>query len=1802
MKRISACTVVLLLLLVPCGQVSAWSDDEGTRGPGPLNEVTDWYDGLDDTSNVYVPPGGLVGVEVSGGEAALLPGHDQGWIASSIIACPEGYRYDLVVLEVETPGNSWVNISVLDPSKASSDDAFANATVPGFVNMTGPDASVFRVPVSTYPGIRLQVSMHADGSDRPRLLSWGLRFIDLGQWRDDFIGLGKMVASAGLNLTSGQVMLDLSGGVGGEGEAFPPVLFPDGRGDVDIFFSNDNEDGYDDSTTITGTSNTGGIDAGDLNGDGYFDIILARDGVSGSMLLWGSDSGKWSTSDSQTLTHTDTATDAAIGDFDGDGHTDFVLSALGGMWHDGSYVWLNNGDGTFNQAPDIKLDGGTGHVDAGDLNNDGYDDIVLTKSLVMDAACYYGGPNGPDNTADLNFLRGISMTPINQVLVEDIDGDDYLDVLFAVFDNSKVPIFLGGASGPDVNADYSLDVNSIPWDMATGDLNADGYLDLVYTTGNPGLRNNRIEIFKGGASGWSALSKQTILMGPDPRAIEVLDIDKDGYDDILCGESATFKVFFGDDAWPTAADVTKSGLTDPSDMVVASTKAATVTFSGGFVSEPIPLPTGMVWDVMYLDCMVPSECQVSITVLDDDGEVIPGLENVPGPAVDLRAIRPEGSVQVKVEMSSQSEDVTPTLDSVLVNWHRKDVWRDQFFGDIKSDSMLNLEERDLQLSSTGRTSDLPDLVFAGLRSDMGYDVKSTAFMDVGALDYLSMAPLEFNTVGATSVDAFDVNGDGVPDLAFSSYGTGPTSYAGESPVFLGSPAGWYDVPYHTFTTSAATDILMDDLDGDGHADVVIAQDLRAGPDIPSLLFWGSEDGWSSDPDVEFETEGAWGVASADLDDDGLADLVFASDVNHESLVFYQESAGFCGTAPDHELPTSWARDVDIGDLDDDGNLDLVFANHYDGVTYSIDSYVYWGQSGRGFDSSPTRLATMGASDVVVTDVDGDDDLDVIFANNRNATSGYRSEAGIYINDGSGGLTTTSMHYVGTEGAIAVTAVDLDGRGVIDLVFACRNNGTTFAVPSLGFVGPYGSWPLESPLLFPTVGALDVMSVRLSDPARGGYVSEAITPDPVDDPGAYNILMYTASIAAGQTGTVSLLDASTGDMLASTPLLEGHNEWDVSGMVSYRDHPSIRVEIEVMGLVGNPGFSLDDLRLNWTERTPMAPEIVSIGISNTTVYRGDSVVLSVAVHDEFDLPGELILDVEHQLADETDWRTFLVGEMTVEEGVWNVNIAPDRFVPVGEYALRVNVTDSDGLHSGPVVLDDVLTVMPNLPMAPNLLRADPSDRAVELEWRAPHDTGDLPLLGFRILRGPTEDEMLVIDSTDSFSDTYNDTGLTNGLTYFYAIVAYNDLGNSPPSVVLNATPRGVPGYPLDLSVETGDGSVTLSWTAPAMDGGSAVLGYRVFRGLQEDQLEEVASLGVTTSYLDVGLTNGEEYFYSVLAFNELGDGSGSEVLSAIPLGLPEPPTGLTIEVSVMRLTLSWEPPVDTGGSALSGFIILRGTTKDSLELHGTMPASASEYVDEDLSAGQMYFYAVAAETAAGAGSPSIAISAMAMDVPDAPGDLSATSGDGVVHLSWTAPYDGGSPIVGYIVRRQGDGDVETFRVGEDTSFSDISVVNGRTYSYTVRAESDIGEGRFSDPVEASPTAPVLVPDRVSYLAVSSKEGRVTVTWTPPDDDGGSVLTGYVIFRGDSADTMSEIASVGLVTSFVDEDVVAGKTYFYSVSAVNAVGAGDASDPVSIQIQRKEGDDDGLPPLLLFGIVLMLIAVIIGWVVRPRLQRD
>jgi hypothetical protein len=1293
-----------------------------------------WTDTYDDTSKVYVPPGGLVGVEVSGGEVRLLPGETKGWIASEVIDCPDGYRYDHILLEADVPGSSCIKISVLNATADASEMGFANETVPSYRLREGTNLDVRLVMPSTYPKVRVQVNLVADGADSPRLLATTMTFSDVEEWRDEFLSDDKMSDFRGINLTDGTLELNLSrqAGQGGQYDPYPTIITLTYVG-IGTFYANPGRTGYDDAILASTTSGHGAI-FDDVDLDGNLDLVLARR-MSDSKICWGDGSGTWSPTGATDLS-AGNAYRPETGDFDGDGDVDVVFACYAQGVTSSSTLFLSNGGRNFNHQPSLTWTNQEfSEVSTGDLNGDGYDDILF--SFNQEAIVYNGGIGGPDTTADVAFP--VSSCYNNHI--EDLDGDGYLDVLLGDNSNGKVRVFMGDSGGMDTQADYSLSISGYPTTCNAGDINGDGYVDLFYVSG--GYGSYTWYIFEGASSGWSDASVHTVITTGYIDKVEVLDIDLDGYEDLVSsyldpGIGGYFmKLYMGGSTWPTSADITKTN--GGWDLAVAVPKGtAAHGVSGTFISESIVLPsTGKRWDLLHLDGTLPDNTSVSLTVQDLSGTPIPGYDGLEDLDVDLWGIDPEryGVIRVRVDVASEFNTTTPVLERIFVRWMDVRTWRDQFYGQGKVERLLNLKTENDMIAPGRVGGDGPQLVFSCLVGDEDALPRSRAFFDSGALDYLSWPPLRFPVGGASAVDVTDVNGDGYLDVAFAVHQTAAGDFVTKSPLFMGSPLGVLEAPQHSFDTLGAKDVLLRDLDDDGYIDVVFAQERKDTEDydVRSVLYWGSADGWSDEPDVEFDTPAAQDVEATDLDGDGLMDLVFAcyrgaSTSTADGLVFMQSETGFNVTIA-HRLPTKGAKRVASGDLNGDSQMDLVFANSFSSGFAEIDSYVYWGKAGGGYDPTPTGLPTKGASAVLVTDLDDDTDLDIVFANHWDDRQDLEVGSAVYLNDGSGGFGSSPYASLPTTGATGIAVADLDGTGWKDLVFSCQQNASTFKAPSLVYLGGASGWSTSADIRLPTEGASGVVATHLVEHGAGGYLSRPIILDhPPRATGTVHTFRYTVTLGPAVSGRLMLVDQYTWEALAEIPLRPGTNELDVRDAFRVKEHPRIRVMAVVLGLESGQAFSLDDLWLNWTERILVPPEVLDLTLGEPSVYRTRSVDLWVNTTDDYDLPGELNVLVEHRLNGTGTWDSALIDSLSYNEalGSWTASVSPKVNIPLGIYDFRVTASDLDNQQSAWREFPAVLEILNNPPTAPKVrisperalstsaLRLEFDERATDIE--------------------------------------------------------------------------------------------------------------------------------------------------------------------------------------------------------------------------------------------------------------------------------------------------------------------------------------------------------------------------------------------------------------------------------------------------------------------------------------------------------
>src|SRR5262249_31409393 len=159
--------------------------------------------------------------------------------------------------------------------------------------------------------------------------------------------------------------------------------------------------------------------------------------------------------------------------------------------------------------------------------------------------------------------------------------------------------------------------------------------------------------------------------------------------------------------------------------------------------------------------------------------------------------------------------------------------------------------------------------------------------------------------------------------------------------------------------------------------------------------------------------------------------------------------------------------------------------------------------------------------------------------------------------------------------------------------------------------------------------------------------------------------------------------------------------------------------------------------------------------------------------------------------------------------------------------------------------------------------------VALAWSVPSDGGS-PITNYRVYRSTATGTETLLTTLGNVT-TFNDTGLTNGITYFYKVSAVNAVGESVLSNERSATPATVPGARTLPSAPRGDGPVTVSWNAPP-NGGSPIPPYPA---TASPGGASCTTVGLSCNV--VGLTNGTSYSFTVTATNAFGTGPASNIL-------------------------------------------------------------------------------------------------------------------------------------------------------------------------------------------------------------------------------------------------------------------------------------------------------------------------------------
>ena len=276
----------------------------------------------------------------------------------------------------------------------------------------------------------------------------------------------------------------------------------------------------------------------------------------------------------------------------------------------------------------------------------------------------------------------------------------------------------------------------------------------------------------------------------------------------------------------------------------------------------------------------------------------------------------------------------------------------------------------------------------------------------------------------------------------------------------------------------------------------------------------------------------------------------------------------------------------------------------------------------------------------------------------------------------------------------------------------------------------------------------------------------------------------------------------------------------------------------------------------------------------------------------------------------------------------------------------------------------------IPSRPGNLLSWPGDGIVELTWESPEDNGGVPLINYRIYRGLTEGSESFLDDTESTETRFNDTSVENGASYHYFVTALNSLGESAGSIGTTAHPLGVPGFPENVSAESGDGYVVLIWDEPYDDGGSPIISYDILRGLEPAAMTEIDSVGPSTfTFNDSSVENGIVYYYGVTARNDIG-GSGTIHMARpdVRPTPPSPPRDLNLRPGYGHIDLIWQHPLMNGSSPRTEYRIYRGGSSGASTFLTATVSRVTTYRDSSVTDGDSYYYYVTAVNSAGEGKP------------------------------------------------------------------------------------------------------------------------------------------------------------------------------------------------------------------------------------------
>ena len=352
---------------------------------------------------------------------------------------------------------------------------------------------------------------------------------------------------------------------------------------------------------------------------------------------------------------------------------------------------------------------------------------------------------------------------------------------------------------------------------------------------------------------------------------------------------------------------------------------------------------------------------------------------------------------------------------------------------------------------------------------------------------------------------------------------------------------------------------------------------------------------------------------------------------------------------------------------------------------------------------------------------------------------------------------------------------------------------------------------------------------------------------------------------------------------------------------------------------------------------------------------------------------------------------------------------------------------------------------NPPGAPTGVSATAGNAQATVGFKAPASNGGAAITGYTVTSSPGG-----IKRTGTSSPLVI-PGLTNGTAYTFTVTATNAKGPGSASSPSNTVIPGTPGAPTEVGATAGFIRATVSFTAPASNGGGMIKVYRI-----TSSPGGITATGTASPITIHLLAPGTAYTFTVTATNAVGIGPASSPSnSVIPFALPGAPTGVKATAGDAQATVAFTAPASNGGRAITKYTVT--SSPGGISATG----EASPITVKGLTNGTTYTFAVTAINEVGTSLASDPSNSVIPGLPGAPTGVSAYALDKfAVEVSFSAPaIDGGSAITGYTATSNPGG-----ITASDTASPVVvpGLTGGTAYTFTVKATNAVGTGPASSP--------------------------------------------------------------------------------------------------------------------------------------------